>query len=96
MASTTVAPEILDKLFNEELHRYELVDGGLRSKPMVSIFHGLLLSWLSHLLHVRLTALGKSEELWVLADPLPKFAKTTGTDPISPLSKPPTPNPGNM
>jgi Uma2 family endonuclease len=73
MASTTVAPEIFDKLFTEELQRYELVNGELRAKPMVSIFHGLLMAWLSHLLHLRLTELGKSEELWVLADPLAKI-----------------------
>lgn len=73
MASTTVAPEIFDKLFTEEVQRYELVNGELRAKPMVSIFHGLLMAWLSHLLHLRLTELGKSEELWVLADPLAKI-----------------------
>ncbi len=69
MATLTVAPEILDKLFNSDVERYELVDGELQAKPMVSIFHSLIMSWLPHLLLLQLDR----EKFWVLTDPLAKI-----------------------
>jgi hypothetical protein len=33
MATTTVAPETLDKLFGDGVERYELVDGELQANP---------------------------------------------------------------
>jgi Uma2 family endonuclease len=47
--------------------QFEVKDGVLRSKPMASIFHALLLSWLCHLLE----SLGT--EFWVMAEPLSKI-----------------------
>ena len=73
MASTTVAPETLDLLFHDELHRYELVDGELRSKPMVSILHSLLMTHLGSLLLAAIRELDRDEELWVLTDPLARI-----------------------
>ena len=73
MATTTVAPEILDRLFNDDLHRYELVDGELQSKPMVSIYHSLLMTHLGRMLLNKLEELGQAEEFWVLTDPLAKI-----------------------
>lgn len=68
MATTTVAPEILDTLFSDDLERYELVDGVLCAKPMVSIFHALVLTWLSKLLNDQ-----AGDDLYVLGDPLAKI-----------------------
>jgi Uma2 family endonuclease len=73
MTSATVAPEILDQLFYDELHRYELVDGVLEEKPMVSIYHSLLMLHLGRLLLNQLEELGKSDELWALGDLLAKI-----------------------
>jgi Uma2 family endonuclease len=69
MTSATIPKE----LFEDDVHRYELVDGELREKPMVSIFHSLLLIHLGHLLLNRLEELGKAEQFWVLGDPLAKI-----------------------
>ena len=69
MATLTVAPEILDKLFNGDVERYELVDGALQAKPMVSIFHSLIMGWLPVLLHQQIDR----KKLWLLVDPLAKI-----------------------
>ena len=69
MATATVSPEIFDKLFNDDVERYELVDGELLATPMVSIFHSLIMSWLPHLLLLQLDR----KKLWVLNDPLAKI-----------------------
>jgi Uma2 family endonuclease len=69
MATVTVSPDILDKLFNDDVERYELVDGALIAKPMVSIFHSLIMGWLPVLLHQQLNR----EKLWLLVDPLSKI-----------------------
>ena len=66
--TTTVAPEVLDKLFGDGVERYELVDGQLQAKPMVSIAHGLMISWISTLLNQQI-----GEDLYVIADPLAKI-----------------------
>ncbi len=68
MATTTVAPEVLDKLFSRADERYELVDGVLQAKPMVTIYHGLMISWLSKLLNDQV-----GDDLYVLTDPLSKI-----------------------
>jgi len=72
MATVTVASEILDKLFYDEVHRYELVDGELRPKPMVSIYHSAMMAWVSHLLVNEAHRL-RPENLLVLTDPLAKI-----------------------
>ncbi len=69
MATLTVAPKILDKLFNGDFERYELVDGALQAKPMVSIFHSLIMGWLPVLLHQQIDR----KKLWLLVDPLAKI-----------------------
>ena len=43
MATVTIAPEILDKLFNDDVERYELVGGELKAKPVVSISQNLIM-----------------------------------------------------
>jgi Uma2 family endonuclease len=68
MATTTVAPEILDKLFGNGIERYELVDGELQAKPMVSIARGLMISWISTLLNQQV-----GDDMYVIADPLAKI-----------------------
>ena len=73
MATTAVSPEILERLFGGTDERYELVDGELRSKPAFSILHSVLMAQLGHILLNKLDQLGKSEEFWVLADPLAKI-----------------------
>ena len=42
MESTTVAPDILRRLFSDSVERFELVDGELQPKPMVSIYQSLM------------------------------------------------------
>ena len=73
MATATIAPEILDRLFNDPVERYELVNGELQPKPMVSIYHSLLMTHLGRILLNRLEELGRAEEFWVLTDPLTKI-----------------------
>lgn len=71
--TTTVAPQILEKLFKDDSpERYELIGGELQAKPMVSIFHSLIMTWLGHLL-VEQTEKVTNQELWVLTDPLAKI-----------------------
>jgi Uma2 family endonuclease len=53
--ATTVAPQIFESLFSDDAsERFELIDGELRAKPMVSIFHSAMMTWLGHLLFKRL------------------------------------------
>ena len=75
MTTAAVSPEIFDKLFNDDVERYELVDGELQAKPMVSIFHSLIMGWLPVLLHQQLDG----EKLWLLVNP-------PGKDPRRPLA----------
>jgi Uma2 family endonuclease len=71
--TTTVAPQILEKLFsNDTPKRYELIDGELQAKPMVIIFHSLTMTWLGRLLSERTERL-TDQELWVLTDPLARI-----------------------
>ena len=70
---TTVAPEIFEKLFSDNAsERFELVEGELREKPMVSIFHSLMMIWLGRLLSEQAEKI-TDQELWVLGDPLAKI-----------------------
>jgi len=69
MATTVVAPEILEKLFGDSDSRYELVRGVLQAKPMVSIYRGLMIGWLSTLLNQQV-----GDEFYVVADPLAKIS----------------------
>jgi len=71
--ATTVAPQILERLFgNDTSERFELIDGELRAKPMVSIFHSMMMIWLGRLLSEQTEKL-TDQELWVLGDPLAKI-----------------------
>lgn len=67
MATTTVASGILEELFGSG-QQWGLVDGELRTKPKVSIYHALITSWLSMLLNQQV-----GDELYVLSDPLAKI-----------------------
>ena len=58
----------LDKLLNNDVERYELINGELQAKPAVSILQSLAMAWLPHLLHQQLNR----EKLWILVDPLAK------------------------
>ena len=71
--TTTVAPQIFEKLFSDNTpERHELIAGELQAKPMVSIFHSLIMTWLGHLL-VEQTEKITDQELWVLTDPLARI-----------------------
>ncbi len=71
--ATSIAPQIFDKLFSDNhSERFELLNGELQAKPMVSIFHSIMMVWLGHLL-VEQTEKLTDQELWVLADPLAKI-----------------------
>ena len=59
----------LDKLLNNDVERYELINGELQAKPAVSILQSLAMAWLPHLLHQQLNR----EKLWLLVDPLAKI-----------------------
>ncbi len=67
MATTTIASGILEELFGSS-KEWELVNGELRAKPMVSIYHALITSWLSMLLNQQ-----AGDDLYVLSDPLAKI-----------------------
>ncbi len=71
MASTTdrpTLPETLGLLFNDTGVRYELLDGVLRAKPVGSIFHGMIISSLNHLLEMQI-----GDERIVVTDPHSKI-----------------------
>ncbi len=65
--ASKVAPTIFEELFGSG-PECELVDGELRAKPMVSIYHALITSWLSMLLNQQV-----GDDLYVLSDPLAKI-----------------------
>jgi Uma2 family endonuclease len=67
MASTTVDAGILKELFGSG-QEWELVNGELRAKPTVSVYHALITSWSSMLLNQQV-----GEDLYVLSDPLAKI-----------------------
>ena len=68
--ATTVASQILEQLFGDDTpERYELINGELQAKPMVSVLHSLVMTWLGHLL-IEQTEKTTDQELWVLTDPL--------------------------
>jgi Uma2 family endonuclease len=50
VATTAVSPEILERLFGDTDERYELVNGELIGKPMVSIYHNPLMSHVGYVL----------------------------------------------
>jgi Uma2 family endonuclease len=71
--ATTVAPQILEKLFSDNApERFELINGELQAKPMVSISHSLMMAWLGRLLHEQAEKL-TNQELWILTDSLAKI-----------------------
>jgi hypothetical protein len=55
MAGTVNQPsaDTLELLFSND-ESYELVDGVLCPKPMGSLFHGMMISWLCHLLEMQI------------------------------------------
>ncbi len=71
--TTTIAPQIFERLFSDNApERFELIDGELQAKPMVSIFHSMTMVWLGRLLLEQTEKL-TDQESWVLADPLDKI-----------------------